>query len=169
MIPCFMVEEVDRDGPSHHWRRIDTGEVFGNRPIGAMWWSKMTERHRPTGPDDRPPDVDLDWLRETFKTSAAALWPQGASPTDPTLPAAHPSYSFEDGDALWVQTPGGSWCIDSRASNCTMPYDYDHRCWIRHGEPPNVTVDKNGKTCAAGAGSIQCGNYHGFLQNGALT
>jgi len=167
-ISVFMVEEIERDGPSHHWRRLDNGEVFGHRPVGAMWWSHMTERHRPTGPDDRPPDVDLDWLRETFAGSARSLWP-GPSPTDPTLPAAHPSYSFTDGPALWVQTPGGGWCIDSRASNCTMPYDYAHRCWVRHGEPPDITVDKNGVTCQAGAGSIQCGSYHGFLQGGVLT
>jgi|SRR5579864_4207448 len=70
---------------------------------------------------------------------------------------------------LIVCTPGGSWNIDSRASNCTMPNDRTHRCWIRHGVPPEITVDKSGFTCQAGAGSIQCGNYHGFLQNGYLT
>jgi hypothetical protein len=58
--------------------------------------------------------------------------------------------------------------IDSRASNCTLPNDREHKCWIRHGTPPDLTVDKNGKTCAAGAGSIQLGNYHGFLRNGHL-
>jgi hypothetical protein len=74
-----------------------------------------------------------------------------------------------DGHILMAQTPGGQWCIDSRASNCTMPKDDEHRCWIRHGTPPEITVDKNGKTCAAGAGSIISGNYHGFLQNGYFT
>lgn len=167
-VQCFLVEEVDPDGPTHHWRRLDTGQVFGIRPVGAMWWSEMTEGFRPAGPDDRHPDVDLNWLRETFASSAKSLWP-GPSPTDPTLPAAHPSYTFADGPHLCVQTPGGSWNIDSRASNCTLPYDYNHRCWIRHGEPPQITVDKSGVTCSAGAGSIACGSYHGFLQNGALT
>jgi hypothetical protein len=70
---------------------------------------------------------------------------------------------------LIVRTPGGDWNIDSRASNCTMPDDKTHRCWVRHGEPPNIHVDKNGHTCGAGAGSIISGNYHGFLHNGALT
>lgn len=76
-----------------------------------------------------------------------------------------------DGRCLIVRTPGGEWVIDSRASNCTMPNDNEHRCWVRHGRPEDGTlhVDKNGKTCAAGAGSIQCGKYHGFLHNGALT
>lgn len=74
-----------------------------------------------------------------------------------------------DGRTLFVQTPGGVWNIDSRGSNCTLPDDDEHRCWVRHGVPPEITVDKVGKTCAAGAGSILIGDYHGFLQNGYLT
>ncbi len=70
---------------------------------------------------------------------------------------------------LCVETPGGTWNIDSRCSNCTMKEDRIHRCWVRHGDPPNVTVDKSGLTCAAGAGSIMIGNYHGFLRAGELT
>ena len=30
-------------------------------------------------------------------------------------------------------------------------------------------VDKNGETCAAGAGSIASAGYHGFLVNGVLS
>jgi len=74
----------------------------------------------------------------------------------------------EDGHCLMVKTPGGDWIIDSRASNCTMKEDNIHRCWVRHGTPPNVTVSKNGNTCRAGAGSILVGSYHGFLRNGYL-
>jgi hypothetical protein len=69
---------------------------------------------------------------------------------------------------LMVKTPGGHWDLDSRASNCTRKDDKTHRCWCRHGVAPNITVDKQGDTCAAGAGSIQCGNYHGFLRDGYL-
>lgn len=72
---------------------------------------------------------------------------------------------------LAVKTPGGEWQIDSQSSNCTMPDDRRqerHHCWIRHGEPPNITVDKNGVTCSAGAGSIQANHWHGFLRNGYL-
>lgn len=72
---------------------------------------------------------------------------------------------------LVVKTPGGEWCVDSQANNCTMKEDFKqehHHCWVRHGEPPNVTVDKDGPTCSAGAGSIQCGSYHGFLRHGFL-
>lgn len=70
---------------------------------------------------------------------------------------------------LCVSTPGGEWMIDSRASNCDQKNERSHRCWIRHGQPPLITVDKRGKTCGAGAGSIAAGTYHGFLQNGFLT
>jgi hypothetical protein len=69
---------------------------------------------------------------------------------------------------LICKTPGGEWNIDGRASNCTMPNDRVHRCWVRHGNPPIITVDKNGQTCAAGGGSIAQPNWHGFLSNGEL-
>lgn len=70
-----------------------------------------------------------------------------------------------DGRVIMVKCPNGhDWCIDSRASNCTLPNDNDHHCWIRHGEPPDLVVDKSGgPTCSAGAGSIMAGDYHGFL------
>lgn len=75
-----------------------------------------------------------------------------------------------DGKVLAVICPNGrQWIIDSEASNCTRKGDRTHHCWIRHGVPPLITVDKNGNTCQAGAGSIQAGDYHGFLRNGVLT
>jgi hypothetical protein len=67
---------------------------------------------------------------------------------------------------------GHPWDIEGRASNCTMPEDKTHRCWVRHGDPDKgepVHVDKAGHTCAAGAGSIATPGYHGFLHNGQLT
>lgn len=74
-----------------------------------------------------------------------------------------------DGKYLVCRLPDGSdWCIDSRASNCTLPDDDAHRCWARHGEAPHLTVDKDGLTCHAGAGSIQVRTWHGFLRNGEL-
>lgn len=77
----------------------------------------------------------------------------------------------DDGRSLVVRCPDGQdWMIDSRASNCTMKDDVLHHCWIRHGSPEagDLHVDKNGNTCAAGAGSIQTANWHGFLRNGEL-
>ena len=73
------------------------------------------------------------------------------------------------GHLIVILPNGDKWDTDGRASNCTMPEDRLHRCWVKHGEPPNVTVDKNGNTCQAGAGSILSGDYHGFLHNGELT
>lgn len=76
----------------------------------------------------------------------------------------------DDDRCLVVKLPNGNdWTIDGQASNCTMPDDHSqkqHHCWIRHGHVPAITVDKNGVTCGAGGGSIQSGDYHGFLVNG---
>lgn len=75
-----------------------------------------------------------------------------------------------DGRALIVRIPGHhDWHVDGEASNCTRKGDDTHKCWVRHGTPPDVTVGKAGETCAAGAGSILAGDYHGFLQAGVLT
>ncbi len=76
-----------------------------------------------------------------------------------------------DGHHLIVKTPEGLWHVDGRASNCTRSDDNEHRCWVRHGVPPNVTVNKNGDTCGCGC-SIGIPwpsmRYHGFLRNGEL-
>jgi hypothetical protein len=56
--------------------------------------------------------------------------------------------------------------IEGRAINCTRKDDPDHRCWVRHGTVgERVTVDKNGNTCAAGAGSIVTPGFHGFIKD----
>lgn len=76
-----------------------------------------------------------------------------------------------DGLSIVCQLPEGhNWHIDSRASNCTMPTDNTHRCWIRHGTVGDkLTVDKHGATCNAGGGSINVdGIWHGFLKAGRL-
>lgn len=77
-----------------------------------------------------------------------------------------------DGRSLWCILPNGhEWGIDGRASNCTMPDDNEHRCWVRTGKPEDGTLNvgkKGGPTCAAGAGSIWAGDFHGFLRNGVL-
>ena len=56
--------------------------------------------------------------------------------------------------------------INARASNCTMPQDREHRCWVVHGDISTLTLDKSGNTCGAGAGSIKRGNWHGFIRQG---
>ncbi len=81
------------------------------------------------------------------------------------------SFRGSDGVALVVRCPNGrDWSVDAESSNCTRKGE-THACWVRHGDPREcrLTVDKNGDTCAAGAGSILAGDYHGFLQHGVLT
>jgi hypothetical protein len=77
------------------------------------------------------------------------------------------------GRHLMVVLPNGhQWDVDSRASNCGRPDDRTHRCWVRVGDPERpetLHVSKDGDTCAAGAGSIVAGDYHGFLSHGTLT
>ena len=75
-----------------------------------------------------------------------------------------------DGKTLAVRIPGYTWIIDDRCSNCTLPDDIAHRCWVRHGsvEDGTLHVDKNGLTCSAGAGSIVVPSWHGFLHHGHL-
>jgi len=78
-----------------------------------------------------------------------------------------------DGRSMCVVCPDGhEWCIDGVASNCPIPEDRGHKCWLRTGEPPNLTVGKNvegQRTCSAGGGSIATPGYHGFMTSGVFT
>lgn len=77
----------------------------------------------------------------------------------------------DDHRSLIVRCPDDhDWMIDGRAKNCTLPDEPTHHCWVRHGRPEDgdLHVDKNGHTCAAGAGSIQTPKWHGFLHHGFL-
>jgi hypothetical protein len=114
---------------------------------------------------DNPQDI----RHHASEFGPGAMWFQKV---DPDYLAQNAYYhQTADNRVLNVQTPGGSWCIDSYCSNCTRRGE-PHSCWCRHGEAPNITVDKipnpGETTCSAGAGSIQCGDYHGFLRNGFL-
>jgi len=104
---------------------------------------------------------------DTDEMMTLAVAPVGAMWNAPWL-ADNARWRGPDGLSLIVRTPGGDWTIDGKASNCTMIEDTTHKCWVRHGTPPNLTVDKNGHTCAAGAGSILQDSYHGFLRDGFL-
>ena len=122
------------------YRRTDTGEIVTTRRSDNV----------PGGPTPAPPGAmwNASWLPDT------------------------PAWRGPDGLALYVRLPDGhDWHVDGEATNCTRKGDRTHKCWVRHGDPrqANVTADKNGETCAAGAGSIQSGGYHGFLVNGVLS
>lgn len=134
-------------------RKCECGYVFGDR----------TGEHRQVR-DERLysgcPDGQLYTLRDA---PVGAMWDAWWMTDD---------YKGADGLCLVVKTPGGDWMVDGRASNCTRPDDWTHRCWTRTGDPRTgmVTVGKTyGPTCAAGAGSIAIGRYHGFLVQGLLT
>ena len=104
----------------------------------------------------------------TRATSTGRTWAHTVN--DDGTVFCHDGWTNCDGRHLHAVCPNGChWDIDSRASNCGLPGDTEHRCWIRSGEPPNVNVDKNGRTCSAGAGSIVCSDYHGFLTAGAFS
>lgn len=111
----------------------------------------------------------------------AGIRRRGAGPND------YPRAGF-DGLSIFCVVAGGThiidgketdvkgnetWNIEGRASNCTMKDDPHHRCWVRHGTVgERVTVDKNGRTCGAGAGSFFMGpnnSWHGFIRDGMLT
>jgi hypothetical protein len=129
-----------------------------------------------------PDDAWQDWQELLYRrtdTGEVRVLHQGAPA--PEAPSAEPGATWDawwmpysrgdDGLCLVVRCPDGhDWMVDSRASNCTLPDDNDHHCWVRHGDPRDcrVTVDKNGRTCAAGAGSIQTPQWHGFLRDGQL-
>lgn len=70
---------------------------------------------------------------------------------------------------------GHWWDVNGRASNCGLPEDTLHRCWIAHGTPEaaDLHVDKSPEagetTCNAGGGSLDTGRWHGHCHNGELT
>jgi hypothetical protein len=110
------------------------------------------------------------WQKDTGEIYTLEDAPPGAM-WDATWFHDVPRWQGPDGKALVVKCPpdGWDWHIDGRASNCTRKDDNVHKCWVRHGVPPDITVDKIGDTCAAGAGSIQTPKWHGFLREGWLT
>lgn len=150
-----------RDDPA--WpRSCRCGYVFAE---DDPWqdWQELIYRRTDTGEhvtlrDRQPSDV-----------GGPAPAPPGATWDAWWMPDA---WRGPDGIALMARCPNGHhWTVDGRASNCTLPDDRVHKCWVRHGDPRDcrVSVDKNGVTCAAGGGSIQAGDYHGFLTNGVFT
>jgi hypothetical protein len=148
---CDQEHELDERGSRRHvkarrftehvWdvRRLDTGEIVERDSWGGMM----------------------------LRIPGAMFWLDIHEKRSDELEAG--STIFRSGPQLFVILPDNSpWNIDSRAGNCTLKADFEHRCWIRHGLPPVITVDKDGQTCAAGGGSIQSGSWHGYLRNGEL-
>ncbi|WP_036010803.1 hypothetical protein [Bradyrhizobium yuanmingense] len=162
--------------------------VFGEGPVNVRGWAPpRTDPRWPTKCDICGQPFNE---REEFQEFANTIYVCKATGLRTTLREAPPGACWNaswiadrrdgqgcgsligpDGRCLVVKCPDGhDWMIDARASNCTMPDEGTHHCWVRHGTPEDGTlhVDKNGHTCAAGAGSILTPRWHGFLHNGFL-
>jgi hypothetical protein len=165
-------EKVPDDDPRwQEMRCVRCGVLFTDADGNKQLWAEHLHVGCPDGKlytlRDAPPGAmwDMAWMR-----AHALDWATGP-----------------DGISLCVRLPNGwDWWVDQEASNCTMKQwkewtedgkqfrrwqGRSHYCWCRHGDPRSGTihVDKNGNTCAAGAGSIAVPGYHGFLHNGYLT
>lgn len=167
--------------------------ILGTHPAVRQVGDNGVERARAderTEPIPWPPDGDPRWpthcecgfaFRDSdpYQRWTEMLYRRSDNGELTTLRDAPPGAMWDswwypwkgpDGKSISVKCPNGDqWNIDGQARNCTREVDDGHHCWVRHGEPPKLTVDKNGKTCAAGAGSIQTGDYHGFLRDGCFT
>ena len=116
----------------------------------------------------------------TVRVRLLPSWPDNEQPGDMFYLACareRCTWSNCDGKHLVVVLPNGAhWDVDSRASNCTKRDERTHRCWVRKGDPGggDLHIDKDGDTCAAGAGSILSHGgggrreYHGHLHHGEL-
>lgn len=152
-------------GPDGYWKDCgQTAEDFKGHPL---WPARCG-----CGYEFKPKDEwqlftkHLYCRMDTGEETTLYDAPDGAMWDAFWMPSAekHP-----DGRYIICRVPKGhDWSIDGQASNCTRPGE-PHQCWVRHGIPPNLTVDKNGDTCAAGAGSILTKDWHGFLRDGVLT
>ena len=195
-IKCFLIEPTGRtmvfarrytsakkpefNCPNHGYHNamslheIVEGQVNGDHPSADQMLTMNFPTHCDCGYAFNPHDewqvfpeseyhrTDNGELTTIQKSGVGAIW------RAPWFEECK-EYTGKDGKSYVCRTPGGEWMIDSRAANCTLPEDNNHKCWCRHGEVPNFTVDKIGDTCQAGAGSILMGMYHGFLINGELT
>ena len=138
------------DYPTTWWTRTDKMTPFDRDGVSSPIY-----RNNETGEE-----------RSELPTGALYICERGPRAEPDDWPPAGP-----DGLSVICKTIDGWWYIDSRASNCTKPDDRKHRCWCRHGTiGDKLTVDKNGNTCAAGAGSFYMDEkrWHGFLADGVL-
>jgi len=165
------------DGPcgksSLHVARLDVGARVSprsdNMPRLERGWKGSCERCGVEIPWDEGTLVSGQLFR-IWDTPSEALEPGCLFWQDDYKGHCSGRWSNCDGRHLNAVLPNGHhWDIDSRASNCTLKEDTIHRCWVRVGEPPNVHISKDGLSCAAGAGSILAGDYHGFLHHGVFT
>lgn len=162
-VPCY-ARWVAYEGPADAEKTAQLSHSIFSNP--ALWPGSCDrcgkhfshEDSISTGENHVYTNADRTWFGLLSEAPPGAMW--WATWMDEFMP-----HQLEH--VLVVKTPGGEWTPDARCSNCTRPNE-EHWCWVLHGPLENVTVDKQGNTCAAGAGSIAQPNYHGFLRNGTL-
>ena len=162
----YLDESPETIGPDGCW--VDSGQRASDFEKHPLWPS-----HCGCGYKFRPED---EWQLfsqhiyrrvDTGEEMTLRDAPEGAMWNAFWFPKKSNWYG-DDGRSIICKVPTNhDWHIDGPCSNCTRPSE-THKCWIRHGYPPNLTVDKNGNTCAAGAGSILTQTWPGFLRNGEL-
>lgn len=151
-------------------------KVIGYKVVARLKSGESVTVFESFDPEVRPP-YDHEEIKRTYnELIGTGIHPIYDTPSGELEPGClfwadwYPENMYWDnhtGPHLCAVLPNGHhWNIDSRASNCTLPNDRKHRCWCRHGEVPNITVNKNGNTCSAGGGSIAVSGWHGFLTNG---
>lgn len=146
--------------------------------IEDEWQTNQRQTYAPAPGNDGPEGVEWKWTQHELP-AGAMFFPSWFQSTDET-PNPLPGYlSPTEGSVLLVVCPAwaddtgtAEWIVDSYASNCDRKGEV-HHCWCRHGQAPWITVDKNGDTCSAGAGSIWVNmssgrGWHGFLRDGWL-
>lgn len=162
----FLDESPEIKGPDGCWK--DSGQTAADFEGHALW-----PTHCSCGYEFQPADERQLFSQHLYRRADTGEEMTLRDAPDGAMWEAFwlhdvPSWCGDDGRAIICRVPNGhDWQIDGPASNCTRPND-SHHCWVRHGVPPNLTVDKNGNTCAAGAGSILTKTWHGFLRNGYL-
>lgn len=153
-IPLVAITDAQYDDSPRRFAEAHTCPRCGG-PVHVAWWGPLYRLDGRRYISHQLPPGAMFW----------STWGHGTG-------AGHPCFYWDNcaGPHLHVVLPNGHhWDIDSRATNCTQKAERTHRCWVRVGDPPAVSVAKGGKTCAAGAGSILSGDYHGFLRDGVLT
>jgi hypothetical protein len=141
------------------YRRADTGEemILRTAPPGAMWnawW--MRDCAQWVGPDGQALMVKMpgghEWHIDGPASNCDSLCKK----------CGKPSYAHNQPSPLPDQP---------NLANCPGYEDaHPHKCWVRTGVAPQLTVGKGapGESCGAGAGSIVVPGWHGFLRNGVL-
>lgn len=154
-VECFMVTQ----DPDLHFYMLEDEDEWR----GPVTEAEVPEEWEGLSPAFVMPDGTVV---QSHELPPGAIYDYMQSPVE-DVPEAYADRAVNGQYLVCVLPDGHHWQIDSYANNCDRGRD-GHHCWIRHGEPPKLTIDKGGDTCSAGSGSIQTGTWHGFLRDGML-